>query len=69
MGANPTNVNLADEYLESTLPRCYRDLYWPVKLRATGQSRKVMAEQALDTHLNLQLLREIRSLGKVFTHG
>ena len=65
---NPANVHLADEYTESTIPRCYRDLYWPVKLRALGQCRRITAEQCLDKHLDLQLLREIRNLGEVFSH-
>jgi hypothetical protein len=65
---NPVNVNLADEYIESTVPRCYRDLYWPVKLRAISQCRLVTPEQRLDAHLDLQLLREIRNLGEVFKH-
>jgi hypothetical protein len=62
---NPANANLADEYLESTIPRCYRDLFWPIKRRAMGQCRKVTAEQRLDAHLDLQLLREIQSWGGV----
>lgn len=66
---NPKNATNADEYLESTLPRCYRELYWPIKLRASGQCKKVTPEQALNTHLEMHLLREIRNLGEVFTHG
>lgn len=64
----PDGANRLDEYLESTLPRSFRNLYWPVKLRAFDQCRKITAGQTLNTRLELELLKEIRTLPEVFAH-
>jgi hypothetical protein len=52
----------ADTYLTATLPRRWRDLFYPGKLRATGLVEKLTPEQALSTLHKLQELRELRAL-------
>lgn len=39
-------ANLIDQYHDRAMPRCYRDLYFPNKCRATGFHEKVTPEQA-----------------------
>ena len=55
-------ATLLDEYIETTIPKCYRDLYVPVKLRAQDQCRLITADQAADTLLDLYYLRELQKL-------
>jgi hypothetical protein len=57
------SVHLVDEYLERSLPKVYRRLYWPVKLRAVGQCRRVTPEAMLDRRLALDLLAALRQIG------
>jgi hypothetical protein len=58
---NTTEI-LADEYLDATLPKPYRDLHYPVKLQATGLCRRVTAADEITRRTNLAVLRELRSL-------
>ena len=46
-----------DEYMEATLPRKYRGLNWPNKLRAIGNMKTITPETALDTLYQLHILR------------
>ena len=48
-----------DEYTTAAMPRCYRDLYWPNKLRAAGNVEKILPEQAHDTLYQLSILRAL----------
>ena len=61
---NPASANLVDQVLELSIPRCYRRLYEPVNLRAADKCRKVTAEDVLDTRWQLDLLRELREIGR-----
>ena len=58
----PTAEALSDEVIECQLPQCYRRLFLPRNLRAAGQCRRVTAEQALDTIVELDLLAALREL-------
>jgi hypothetical protein len=55
-------ANTIDAYMEGTMPRTYRNLYWPRKLRATGLCEKVTPEKALDSLYTLNLIRGLRQL-------
>lgn len=55
-------ATLLDEYIETTLPRCYRDLFVPVKLRAQDQCRVITPEQEADKIEGLYYLRELQAL-------
>jgi hypothetical protein len=50
-----------DRLVELQLPKCYRRLYFPVRLRGAGQVRKVTPEQALATLHDLDLLRAVQT--------
>lgn len=51
-----------DEYLTETLPRPYRELYWPSKRRKVGNVECVTPERALDTLRDLAVIRQVRSV-------
>jgi hypothetical protein len=53
---------LADQLVDVTLPRVYRDLFYPRNMRAAGQCRKVTAEQRLEIIADLDLLAILRGL-------
>ncbi|MCD4728166.1 MAG: hypothetical protein K8R46_10920 [Pirellulales bacterium] len=50
-----------DEYLEATLPKQYRGLHWPNRLRAVGMLEKITPESAMDTLYQLYILRGLRA--------
>lgn len=53
-------ATVVDEYMESTLPRSYRGLHWPSKLRAIGNVEKITPETAMDTLHQLFILRALK---------
>ena len=55
-------ATLLDEYHMGTMPRCYRRLYWPKKLRAMGFYEKITPEQALDTLAKKSIVRGLRAM-------
>ena len=61
---NDASVHLVDLYLEGLLPKCYRRLHWPVKLRAADQCRKVTPEMMLERRWNLDFLAALREVGQ-----
>jgi hypothetical protein len=56
--------HLADAYLDVTLPRAYREIYWPRCLRAMGNIRQRTAEQELDRLADLDCLHVLQQLGE-----
>ncbi len=53
---------MADEYLDATLPKAFKELFYPVKLQAVGQCRRIRAEDEVNRRINLAVLRELRNL-------
>ena len=53
---------LADDLLDITIPKPFRNLFFPGKLRATGLVEKITAEMALDTLYKLSILRGLREM-------
>ena len=64
LAVGPAEEVLADEFLDASLPRPYRELYWPNRLRAVGQCRRVTAQQELDRRHLLHLVRGLVDVGK-----
>lgn len=58
-----------DQYTGLSAPRCYRKLYWPNKLRATGQIVKQTFEQEGIRLQNVKTLRKIRAAVEPLTRG
>lgn len=54
---------LADAYMDSTLPRKWRQWYWPRHLRGGGLVRETTAEDELQRRLDLEWLKGCRVLG------
>ena len=54
---------LAEEYLEVSVPACYRDLYWPSRLRAMGMVERISPQQELDAQRAVAAIRELRAIG------
>lgn len=52
----------AENYLDGTLPKRYRGLFFPGKLRATGLCETVTPEKALDTLWRLEILKGLRAM-------
>ena len=63
---NDASVNQVDEYLELSLPQCYRRLYLPVNLRAFDQCRKQTPEGEIERRQMLDTLKVLREVGQ---HG
>jgi hypothetical protein len=55
-------ANTIDAYHEGTMPRAYRALHWPGKLRAFDQCRSVTPEKMLDTVYQLAIVQGFREL-------
>ena len=53
----------AEEYLEVSLPACYRDLFWPCRLRAKGMVERISPQQELDAQRAVAAIRELRAIG------
>jgi len=58
----PESGELAEEYMERSLPRLGRDVYWPVNLAGAGNCRKVTAEMERDARHAAACLRELREV-------
>jgi hypothetical protein len=52
----------ADEYLDATLPKAFKELFYPVKLQAVGQCRRLTVEDEVNRRTTLAVLRELRNL-------
>ncbi len=60
-------ANMIDEYHEGTMPRCYRELYFPSGCRAIGFHEKITVEAAKFTLWKKSIvcgLREMREENK-----
>lgn len=55
----PEGGQMAERILELSLPRVYAELLWPGNRRASGQVRKVTAQQVLDARMELDVLEAI----------
>jgi len=53
---------LAEDLLDITIPKSFRNLFFPGKLRATALVEKITAETALDTLYKLSILRGLREM-------
>jgi hypothetical protein len=60
-GGNPADV-AADEYLDRTLPRVYRELYYPRNLRASGIVERRTAADELDRRAALAIVADLREI-------
>ena len=66
----PQLANLIDVYHENKMPRPYRNLFWPNKLRGIGLLEKITLEDAQDTLWKMSILhglRELRPVPKAIT--
>jgi len=54
---------LAEEYLELTIPRRYRDIYVPINRRAADKLRLVTPESIACRQTDIELLRAIERMG------
>jgi len=50
----------AENYLESTLPKRFTDVYWPRNCRAVGQCRQVFAEDVMEAAWVRAILKGLR---------
>ena len=57
----PGLANLIDAYHEGTMPRAYRDLYWPSKSRHIALHERRTTKAALDTLHQLSILRGLQA--------
>ena len=55
----------AEEYLDSTLPHRYRELYWPGMQRAADMVRKVLPSDIAQRDWELELLKSIDRAGEI----
>lgn len=62
LDVDPEQEHLAELYAEHCLPQVYRELFYPNKVRATGQVRKVSAEAELQRRADLDVLHGLREL-------
>ncbi len=53
---------MAEEFLDGTLPKRFRELFLPGMLRATGLVERITPEKALDTLWQLEILKGLREL-------
>ncbi len=49
----------AEEYIEATLPRVYREFYWPNCIRVTGQIRRILPSDIANTKTLLQISKRL----------
>ena len=61
--STPAAEVLAEEYVELTIPRSYREVYWPSYRRAVEQVRKTTPEDIMRRKYDVELLRAILALG------
>lgn len=52
----------AEEYLDLTLPKAFKELFYPVKLQAVGQCRRVTVADEVSRRVDAAILRELRNL-------
>ena len=55
---------MADAYLDATLPRRFRDLFFPRNLRAMGQCRQRTATDEAERRFRLELVRALAELAR-----
>jgi hypothetical protein len=58
------DADTADQLIDLALPRGWRNLYWPMKLRAAQGVDRVTAQRKLDALMDLEILRAIKELGR-----
>ena len=58
---------LADEYMEQCLPPRYREVYWPMNLRATEMVRTVTPDDIAQREWNLEMLHVLSEIGREFS--
>ena len=56
---------LADEYMELCLPTRYREIYWPINLRATEMIRTITPEDIAWHEWQLEMLQSISNAGRI----
>ena len=59
----------AEEYVELSLPKRYRDVYWPGNRRAADMMRVVRPTDIVRRDYDLELLRAIQQLGNQQEEG
>lgn len=59
----PEGELAAEEYLDTTLPRRYRDVYWPALRRAADFVRVVSPSDIVRRDWDLELLRTLERVG------
>ncbi len=65
----PAGKTLAEEYVELSIPKQYRDVYWPNLRRAADIMRIVRPSDIAWREYNLELLRAIEQLGNQQEEG
>jgi hypothetical protein len=65
----PEGELAAERYVESSLPRRYRDVYWPGNRRAADMLRVVRPSDIAWREYDLDLLRAIQQLGNAQEEG
>jgi hypothetical protein len=61
-GDIPAVEVMAEQYMDLDLPRRFRPLYFPVKLRATGQCERRTPAAELQRLRELRLVRKLREV-------
>lgn len=61
----PADEILAEEYVELSLPKRYRDIYWPVNRRAADMMRVVRPSDIARRHYEMDLLHSIKEAGAI----
>ena len=64
LNAAPGNEDLADEYLDLTLPTWARGTYWPRNLVATHTIRGLTIMEEAERLTDLALVRELIAIGR-----
>jgi hypothetical protein len=60
----PEGAIAGEEFVELTIPRCYREIYFPGMKRATELLRPTTPEDIAYRKWSVELLRQIQALGR-----
>jgi hypothetical protein len=60
VASTPAGEILAEEYVELTIPRCYRDIYFPTAKRATELLRPIKPSDIAFRKWSVELVRQIQ---------
>lgn len=55
----------AEQYIESIIPQCYRDVYWPCNKRAAAMIQRIKPSDIVRRNGNMELLRSIERAGAI----